>query len=148
MTDVIKKMVDKIMDQNKLKRESEMYSLGDLIKELKNFNPDAHVGIPPFNLYPTGFDSYRGYYEDLAISYEATDYSNHITVADFIKLAEECIGKTYTGWKGGEFTMSEKTLLWIGNTGETTGLGIVGLVDPYENSSPGGYVDIITKQEG
>lgn len=36
-------------------------TLGELIEELKDLDPEAWVYIHPYDLIPTGFDSYRGY---------------------------------------------------------------------------------------
>lgn len=65
-----------------------------------------------------GFDwlndhSYRGYYERLAFS-PCADAS----LDDMIHGLENAIGCTYTGWKGGDFTMTENSIVHIANEGE------------------------------
>lgn len=67
--------------------------------------------------------SYRGYYEDL--SFEKV---GGISVGEMAKIAQSCLGKTFMGWKGGEFQMSEDSLCWVaeeGSCGELlTSLGL------------------------
>ena len=86
-------------------------SLGDMIDLLKQLPSDALVQ----NLQNP--HSYRGYYEELAFVPE----SDYCTAGELLELAKSCVGKTYYGWKGGEFKMSLLTPVWVaqvGNTGE------------------------------
>ena len=34
------------------------------------------------------------------------------------------VGSTFTGWKGGDYTMSEKTKVWVANPGIASGFTI------------------------
>lgn len=64
---------------------------------------------------PMGFSnphSYRGYYEDLA--FEPTE---NITVGKMLKCAQEALGKTYQGYKGGDFKMEEHVDVYLANYG-------------------------------
>lgn len=63
--------------------------------------------------------SYRGYYSDLAL-----DAGPIATCADLLKRLSGAIGKTYTGYKGGDYTMRHDTPLWFASYGNT-GLAIV-----------------------
>lgn len=58
--------------------------------------------------------SYRGYYEQLAFA-----PCEDRCVGDLLASAREALGKTFTGYKGGEYTMSEKTPCWIAAYGDT-----------------------------
>lgn len=83
-------------------------SLGELIGELENHHPAKVV--------PAGFSrphSYRGYYTDLA--FEVVGY---VTVADMLKEARAALGTTYSGWKGGLYTMYEHTPVWLAEQGD------------------------------
>lgn len=63
--------------------------------------------------------SYRGIYRELA--FEPTI---NIAVSDMLKAAKSAMGETYTGYKGGDFTMNEYTnvhLAEYGNCGEEIG---------------------------
>lgn len=120
---------------------SEGLTLGELINKLKEFPEDAYLFIKPFNLTPSIFTSYRGYYEDLSLNYDTIDNCGYAKVGDLLKASEECIGKTFYGWKGGEFKMDKNSTVWLANSGETTELQIKDLVDEYEDGS---YINILT----
>ena len=64
--------------------------------------------------------SYRGYYSDLA--FEPTDEG--VTSQKFLFLLKESLGKTFEGYKGGDFVMGKKTPLWLSHYG-TTGRAII-----------------------
>lgn len=69
-------------------------------------------------LIPLGFgkpSSYRGYYEDLMFEPVADT-----TIAEMLEAARNAHGKTFEGWKGGDYTMGDHTrcwLAWRGNSG-------------------------------
>ena len=89
-------------------------TLGDLIEHLRR--------LPPGMVVERGFGrphSYRGYYEDVAFAPEA-----NVTVGQMLKCAEEALGQTFEGWKGGEFTMKAHTDCWFAERG-STGIPIV-----------------------
>lgn len=91
-------------------------TLGELIAFLEKRDPEQKV--------PLGFGnphSYRGYYDELAFEIQADT-----TVGEMLEAAREALGTTYTGWKGGDFTMGEYTPVWLAeegtmNPGETIG---------------------------
>jgi hypothetical protein len=58
--------------------------------------------------------SYRGYYEQVAIM--AHDYES--TVGGLIEEVTMCLS-TFTGWKGGEYTMDRDTPVWVASAGNT-----------------------------
>lgn len=87
---------------------------------------------------PTTLDSWRGVYSELALGYRLTGYDapdqekNHFSTCRADKLLEElksAIGKEFTGWKGGEFTMNEDTPVWVSNPGNGSRTGVVGVLD-------------------
>lgn len=60
--------------------------------------------------------SYRGYYDQLAF-----EPKENVTIGDMLKEAKGCEGRTFTGYKGGDFTMGGLTIVWLahyGNTGD------------------------------
>lgn len=92
-------------------------TLGEVILLLKAAPQTDKVSLDFTDENPRGLDSYRGYYEDVALKY---DYEGPaITVSQLLKMFEEADGKTYTGYKGGEFTMYRKTLVWVAPYGHT-----------------------------
>lgn len=85
--------------------------LEDLIKMLEAEDPRKVV--------PYGFTnphSYRGYYMDLAF-----EPASNVTVADMLEDARSALGTTYTGYKGGEFTMTEYSDCWLSEEGRSGG---------------------------
>ena len=89
-------------------------TLGELIVELEHHDPGKVV--------PLGFDhphSYRGFYNELAF-----EPKWNTTVGQMLQAAKSALGATFTGWKGGEYTMEEYTDCHIsveGSTGDEIG---------------------------
>lgn len=70
-------------------------TLGEMIAVLEKLPSDAMVGLREPH-------SYRGYYERLA--FEPCDPR---PVAEVLSDARGCVGRTFTGYKGGDYTMDE-----------------------------------------
>ena len=114
-------------------------SLGALIKALQKERVGLLVKITDKH-YPGRSHSYFGYHTDLA--FEPTE--DPITVAEFLKECEDCIGKSFiTADHFDEFykdyVMQIGAPLWISTLGQASQKGIVDLV-PTD-----GYIKIITK---
>ena len=109
-------------------------TLGELIDTLKSFPKDYLVVIKPYDLVPNGFDSYRGYYDELALEY---DIEGHCTVEDLLKIAKKVVGKELMGYKGGNFLMTKNTPVWISNYGNTSNMLLTKVESPFT-----GYVYI------
>ena len=75
---------------------------------------------------PVGMDSWRGIYAELAINFEFDGYTH---LPDFIKMLKEANGATFTGYKGGEFTMSRSTPVWVANYGKSGATAVIDVVD-------------------
>lgn len=95
--------------------------LGELIDALEKFSPDLEVRFDD-DSKPDGFDSYRGIYAHLALSYDHT--MGKVTVGEILKEAKECVGKTFRGYKGGEHTMTLDTPVWKAQYGRASMIGI------------------------
>ena len=70
-------------------------------------------------MVPYGFGkahSYRGFYEDVAF-----EPKENVTFGEMLVEARIALGKTFTGHKGGEYTMREYTDCWIAPYGEGGG---------------------------
>lgn len=109
--------------------ESAQYSLGQLIDELNNISADGdcHVAFDFGYFRPVCFDSWRGSYEELSIEYTDEGDYDAMKLKEFITKAEECIDKVFTGYKGGDFTMTRDTPLWVSKYGEANNTQVVGL---------------------
>ena len=92
-------------------------TVGELIKRLERLfdqnQPLAFCG----GLYPAGFWSYRGYYEDLAVG--VTTFP--VDVGEWLAKLKEQIGKEHDGWKGGTYTVREDTAVWVAAEQRDTG---------------------------
>lgn len=112
---------------------SPQLSLGELILKLEAITDQSKtVGFEFEHLRPTGFDSYRGYYSDLAIGFASGDDAPEVRVDQFLTCAKECMGKTFTGYKGGDYVMGKTTPIWIANCGNSGGTGLVDVIEtPY-----------------
>lgn len=90
-----------------------------LIRTLENY--------PPTLVLPIGFHdphSYRGYYECLA--FQPTE---NVTVGSMLECAKSALGATFSGWKSGDYTMTEYTdvyLAQVGSCGEELGPMLLG----------------------
>lgn len=59
--------------------------------------------------------SYRGYYRDL--SFELHD--GHRPAVELLAECKEALRQTFYGYKGGEYVMDEKTLVWVADYGDS-----------------------------
>ena len=88
-----------------------------LIEILQKANPDADVRYDFCGFSPCGIDSWRGSYDLLALGYSERE---RIIAGALVELLQSAIGKTFHGYKGGEYIMSESTEVWIDNAGHCT----------------------------
>lgn len=82
-------------------------NLGDLIKQLKDYNPNTVV--------PLGFGyphSYRGDY--CSVAFEPVEVT---TVGAMLEHAKSALGATFPGYKGGEYTMWDYSDCYMANYG-------------------------------
>ncbi len=56
--------------------------------------------------------SYRGYYCDLAF-----EPCEKTTAGKLLELCRDAMGRVFTGYKGGHYTMGENTPVWVANYG-------------------------------
>lgn len=102
-------------------------TLGKLIRLLEMEKQDNEVRFDFGYFRPRGLESYRGSYDHLALSY--TEDHAHFTVADLLALLKGAIGKTFQGWKGGDYVMGEYTPIWVANSGESPSTAVEGIAD-------------------
>jgi hypothetical protein len=113
-------------------------NLGQLIERLKLSPATNQVVIGEHRWNPGGLDSYRGYYADLAIDpdFEKVDEEDETNVSVLVKRLESAVGRTYEGYKGGDFTMDLHTRVWCSPYGEASGLRVHSVEDIQELSTP------------
>lgn len=91
-------------------------NLGDFIGRLELFDPRDPIAFDFVSFHPTTLDSYRGRYDELALGY--ANEGNDPLVTTILEDARTAVGKTFTGWKGGDFVMHEGKKIWVANPSE------------------------------
>lgn len=105
--------------------ENNMLSLGILLEKIKQCDSDKPVKFKGYRdgSFPNEYDSYRGYYRLIAIE----PGKELVKVSEFVEMTKDSIGNTYTGYKGGEYTMNQNTPVWVSDWGTASGMGITGV---------------------
>ena len=113
-----------------LKLEPIVVKQADRIKEGKD---EAEVQYDFEYLFPTYFDSWRGIYAELALNFidrkRGEDDTKQLKVSEFLQLCKNANGATFTGYKGGEFTMNRHTPIWVANYGNAGNTALIDVVD-------------------
>lgn len=100
-------------EQVKFKDFNNYLTLGTAINRLS-----LEVDDFPDKIVEIGWDgafSYRGDYSELALN-----PAPKVKVADMLRVLQDALGKTFQGWKGGEYTMTEYTEVYLCEEGCTT----------------------------
>lgn len=130
--------------RNERMKTSSQLTVGELLIKLEaipNDQKEERQVIFAFEYaFPTGLASWRGNYYELAFTFdfpkydsEKGSYTQAPTLSEVISWLKDCIGKQYTGYKGGEFIMEENTPLWVANYGNSGNTGVVDIsFDDYE----------------
>ena len=108
----IQAMFDAMSASMRTTRSDYHVTLGELITDL-----DGVEGLVLFEdgNSPGNEDSYRGYYADLAFGQQLEPK----LASEFFDQCRRAFGKTYEGYKGGDFVMDEDTPLWRAAYGDT-----------------------------
>lgn len=90
--------------------------------------------VPPQTPIPGVSDkvnSYRGYYEDLAIepSPEGT------TAGALARVLEAALWSVFIGYKGGFYTMGEQTFVWLSRYGSVSDMLVTGVAHHHDTLS-------------
>ncbi len=112
------------------------WTLGRLTKALEDAvnrykaEPESRGVIVRFDFgnYPAGLASYRGFYDHLALAHSGQGGMEDNCKALVAEL-KEADGKTYTGYKGGDFKMGPNTPVWVANYSECPSCGISNVLD-------------------
>lgn len=133
----LQKLVDAVNETASRERAGYHLTLGKLIERLKECSPDQYVIYDWVEqVAPSAPESYRGYYCDLSFPPSATP----IKVSELLQDASGAIGATFEGYKGGDFTMHDRTPIWASPYGSANGIAIMDL------KQIDGRVVLITKQ--
>lgn len=104
-------------------------NLGAITKLLRKQPQDNVIHFNFGWFVPGDFTSYRGYYEDLAITFKAASNGETPKVKDFLAACLEANGKVFEGYKGGRYRMRADTDVYVSNWGECSGTTITGVCD-------------------
>jgi hypothetical protein len=128
--------------RNRTFASSAQLTLGQIIEKLEKCglthgekNEPKQVEYDFGTAIPTTLGSWRGSYSELALGYKLSGYDNNdghfaqTTAETFLSELKSAIGKKFTGWKGGEFTMNKDTPVWVANAGNSGNTGIINVVD-------------------
>jgi hypothetical protein len=118
--------------------KSNQLSLGEMLLKLEpiikkqkeiidKYKHEATVSYDFEYLFPKTIDSWRGAYEELALDINLE--GEPLKVTEFYNLLKSCIGKKFTGYKGGEFIMSKNTPVWVANYGNSGHTCVIDIVD-------------------
>jgi len=99
-------------------------NLGELIQALKRCDQDKSVYFDFCRFAPGGLGSYRGFYEQL--SFEPID-NEAPKAKEVLEMCVSAVGKSFDGYKGGSYRMSEETPIWVDRYGDCTSTKLVGL---------------------
>lgn len=88
-------------------------TLGDMIRMMKLFDPCVTSSLS------MEWCSYRGRYSDLAVTFSE---GRERPIGKIQEELEELVGATFTGWKGGEYSMNEDTPVWIAESGTASNI--------------------------
>lgn len=132
--------------QNKVLTGNQL-TLIKLINKLEEIKKNAEedcIVVFSFGCFsPCGLRSWRGIYEELAISFARRE---DVMLINFIKELKEAIGKKFEGYKGGEYIMSESTPLWADNYGKVTNEAVIG-AKPLRNKDAKLYSKVVLLTE-
>lgn len=136
MSNLISALMKQVDDARKAEFEqTEQLNLGRFIEALRAVRQDLVI-VGPDRHNPSRFISWRGIYAELALDYPGKE---SMTVAELLNHAEKADGSTFTGYKGGDFTMDRSTPVWWDQYGVGDHDAIVGVVDKGE------YAEILVK---
>ena len=122
--------------------QSDQLTLGELIVKLESLidkrkyltdNDDEKEPEIVFDfeyLFPTKFDSWRGFYRELALNFTSpASKQQPMKLSEFLALCQSTVGKIFEGYKGGDFTMGKHTPIWVANYGNSGHTALVEVVD-------------------
>lgn len=135
---MINKIIEGIVKEERSNRleSSDQLRLGEIISKLEQIKRKGYKhsdGTEPtvqFDfeyLFPDSIHSWRGSYDELALNFKTE--GDPMPLSDFINLLKDAVGKTFTGWKGGEYYMTERTPVWVANPRNAGSTAVVGVLD-------------------
>ena len=136
-----------MMDTYDYYRELYHVTLGEMIDFLTDTDINAPVLLNPaesgldFGYNSIGYPhSFKGIHSDMAFEPSAEKMFRN----NLLRICQGAVNSSYAGYKGGEFTMTRKTPLWVSEYGEDSGIAIVQLRHVQQTKSIG-YIDLVLR---
>ena len=115
-------------------------TIGTMLDKLNQYDNNDKIKFLNGEFFNGNFGSYRGYYEDLCIGYDDKDQGFN-TVKDLKDTLTKALDKgVMYGYKGGEFSINEDTLVWLADYSDLGDM-VIDIIDV------NGEALIITKEE-
>ena len=105
-------------------KSSPQWTIGELILGLEAVDKNLPCKFSDGTL-PSELTSWRGSYREIAFTYD--EEGTPPTVDKILAELRESIGKTYEGYKGGDFVMGRRTPVWVADWGTSGDTGVVGV---------------------
>lgn len=103
-------------------------TLGSLIEKLEKCkNQESHVYFVFGSMKVGHLTSYRGFYEQLALTTSKSDKTK--TVEELLKICKEAVGGLFEGYKGGTYTAGLDSEVWASDWGFNTSCTIKDVID-------------------
>lgn len=101
------------------KNNTSCLNIRELLDKLEKFDGETIIKLINSKFLDGQYDSYRGYYIDLALGFSDEDHGIS-TVNDLKNILMKALndGEMY-GYKGGDYSIVGSTLVWLGNYGTT-----------------------------
>lgn len=110
--------------RNEALKNSPQWTIGELLVAMENVDHTLPVKFSD-GTHPGYLTSWRGSYHEIAFTYETE--GTPPTVKKVLKDLGDSVGKTYEGYKGGDFVMGRRTPVWVAEWGDSRDTGVVGL---------------------
>lgn len=108
----------KLMKDTRIENATNL-TIGEAIQKLNSFSESDKLLFSNGHYFDGTYDSYRGYYEDMYIGWDDEDKGFN-TVGKLKEVLNDALDVgVMIGYKGGEFSIAEDTLLWFSTYGDT-----------------------------
>lgn len=128
---------NKILQQMDKARKSETdgLTIGEIMSKLVPFENEVELYFSNGKYFDGSYDSYRGYYADMYIGYSDKNEGFN-TVGDLRETIKEALNNGgMEGYKGGEYSIYDGTLVWFATYGTTNGAEMITNIQEVEGKA-------------
>lgn len=114
----------------------------EVLNEMGKYSETEKIILSNGMFLDGSFDSYRGYYDHLAIDFSENDKGMN-TVGGFKGILKKALYVgVMCGYKGGEYSISDDTPVWFAHYGTTSGSEMIVGIERMEDG-----IRIVTKED-